>query len=51
MSSASQDNYIDYLAVGNTGTDIKNHQGDHRYIGSVAGGVIRKSNLNILFFA
>ncbi len=50
MSSASQDNYIDFLAVGNTGNDIKNHTGDHRYIGSVAGGVIRKSNLNILFF-
>ena len=51
MSSASQENYIDFLAVGNTGIDFTNHTMDTRYIGSVAGGVIRKSNLNILFFA
>jgi hypothetical protein len=51
MSSASKENYIDFLAVGNTGIDYSNHTSDSRYIGSVAGGVIRKSNLNILFFS
>jgi hypothetical protein len=50
MSCGSAENYIDFIAIANTGVDLKNHV-DGRYIGSVAGGVIRKSNLNILFFA
>ena len=50
MSCGASENYIDFIAVANTGIDHKNHT-DIKYIGSVAGGVIRKSNLNILFFA
>ena len=51
MQCSSEDTYIDYVAVGNTGADFSNHVGDHKYLGSVANGVIRKSNLNVLFFA
>jgi hypothetical protein len=51
MSCGSAENYIDFIAIANTGVNLKNHSGDSRYIGSVAGGLIRKSNLNILFFA
>ena len=51
MASASEESYIDFVAVGNVGADFSHHSGDHRYLGSVASGVIRKSNLNVLFVA
>lgn len=51
MSCASEDTYVDFVAVGNTGADFSSHLGDKKYLGSVANGVIRKSNLNVLFFA
>ncbi len=50
MSSASEDNYIDFVGVGNTGIDHHIHAGDKKYLGSVASGVIHKSNLNVLFY-
>jgi hypothetical protein len=51
MSSATEKTYIDFVAVGNNGADFSNHLQDKKYLGSVANGVIRKSNLNVLFFA
>jgi nucleotide-binding universal stress UspA family protein len=51
MSCAVDNNYIDFVAVGNNGADFSNHLHDKKYLGSVANGVIRKSNLNVLFFA
>lgn len=51
MSCAEHHNYIDFVAVGNHGADFSNHLDDKKYLGSVANGVIRKSNLNVLFFA
>ena len=50
MASASDDNYIDFVAVGNNGADFSNHS-DAKYLGSVARGVITKCNLNVIFFA
>jgi len=50
MSSSSPDDYIDFVAVGNTGADYSSHS-DTKYLGSVANGVIRNSNLNVLFIA
>jgi len=51
MSASSEDTYIDFVAVGNQGADMTNHMDDKKYLGSVANGVIRKSNLNVIFFA
>ncbi len=50
MSCSTDSNYIDFVGVGNTGTDFHNHTADKKYVGSVAGGVIRKTNLNVLFY-
>jgi nucleotide-binding universal stress UspA family protein len=51
MACGADHNYIDFVAVGNHGADFSNHLDDKKYLGSVANGVIRKSNLNVLFFA
>ena len=50
MSCASEETYVDFVGVGNTGADFSAHLADSKYLGSVANGVIRKSNLNVLFF-
>ena len=50
MGSSSPDDYIDFVAVGNTGADYSSHS-DTKYLGSVANGVIRNSNLNVVFIA
>lgn len=50
MSQSTPENYIDFVAVGNTGADFSSHS-DKKYLGSVANGIIRHSNLNILFIA
>lgn len=44
------DTYIDFVAVGNQGCDFTSHS-DTKYIGSVASGIIKNSNLNVLFVA
>ena len=48
MAGASADTYIDFVAVGNQGADFSHHN-DKKYLGSVASGVLRTSNLNVLF--
>lgn len=50
MSSIKEDDYVDFVAVGNTGADFSAHS-DKKYLGSVANGIIRNSNLNVLFIA
>lgn len=47
---ASPEDYIDFVAVGNNGADFSSHI-DKRYLGSVASGVLRQANLNVLFVA
>ena len=44
------DGYVDFVAVGNNGADYSSHQSS-KYLGSVANGVIRNSNLNVIFVA
>ena len=50
MDSVSDETYVDFVAVGNNGCDVSAHSSAH-YLGSVASGVIKKSNLNVLFIA
>lgn len=50
MRAISADTYIDFVAVGNTGADFSHHS-DKKYLGSVANGIIRFTNLNVLFIA
>ena len=50
MNTSGPDSYIDFVAVGNNGADFSSHS-DKKYLGSVANGIIRHSNLNILFIA
>ncbi len=50
MSGVSESDYVDFVAVGNNGADFSSHS-DKKYLGSVANGVIRHSNLNVLFIA
>lgn len=50
MNQATPDTYIDFVAVGNNGADFSSHS-DKKYLGSVANGIIRNSNLNVLFIA
>ena len=40
MECASEEAYIDFVAVGNQGADFSSHH-DKKYLGSVANGVIR----------
>jgi hypothetical protein len=49
MSCTRESNYFDFITVGNTGLDFLKHKKDEKYLGSVANGVIRKTNLNIIF--
>jgi hypothetical protein len=50
LSCSRDDNFVDFVAVGNTGADFSSHT-DKKYLGSVANGVIRASHLNVLFIA
>ena len=50
MGCIAEDNYIDFVAVGNQGADFSGHM-DKRYLGSVANGVIKNTNINVLFIA
>lgn len=50
MKCDTNETYVDFVAVANQGADFSSHL-DKRYLGSVANGIIRKSNLNVLFIA
>ena len=45
----SDDEFIHFVAVGNTGADFSSHD-NKKYMGSVARGVIEKTRINTLFF-
>ncbi len=50
MSSDQADNYVHFIAVGNVGSDFTEHK-EKKYLGSVSGGIIKNSNLNVIFFS
>ncbi len=50
MNPASEEDFIDFVGVGNTGADFSSHD-DKKYMGSVASGIIKKTKVNTLFFA
>jgi hypothetical protein len=49
MGQASEETYVDFVTVASTGADTGVHKG--KYMGSVARGVIQKSNLNVIYFS
>lgn len=50
MNPASEEEYVDFVAVGNNGADWSAHD-NKKYMGSVATGLIKKTKLNTMFFA
>ena len=46
----SDDDFVHYVVVGNTGADFSSHD-THKYMGSVASGIITKTRVNCLFYA
>jgi hypothetical protein len=50
MNPASEDDFVDFVGVGNTGADYSSHD-NKKYMGSVAHGVISKTKVNVMFFA
>jgi len=50
MNPQSEDDFIDFVAVANTGADYSNHD-SKKYMGSVASGIIKKTKVNVMFFA
>ncbi len=50
MDSVSDKDYVDFVAVGNQGANVKSHS-DKDYLGSVANEIIRHTKLNVLFVA
>ena len=46
----SDDNFVHYVVVGNTGADFSSHD-EKKYMGSVASGIITKTRVNVLFYA
>lgn len=50
MNPASEDDFVDFVAVANTGCDYSSHDSKN-YMGSVAQGIIKKTKVNVMFFA
>ena len=50
MDCATEETYVDFVALGNVGADFS-ILSERKFLGSVAKGVIKKSNLNVIFFA
>ena len=46
----SDDDFVHYVAVSNTGADFSNHD-SLKYMGSVASDIISKTRVNCLFYA
>jgi len=49
-NAASEEDFVHYVVVGNTGADFSSHD-NKKYMGSVATGVIAKTKVNVLFYA
>jgi hypothetical protein len=49
-SCVTDDTFVDFVVVGNTGADYSSHD-NRKYLGSVATGVISKTKVNVLFYA
>lgn len=49
-SCTSDDDFVHYVVVGNTGADFSSHN-EKKYMGSVAAGIITKTRVNVLFYA
>jgi hypothetical protein len=48
-SCTSDDDFVHYVVVGNTGADFSSHD-EKKYMGSVAAGIITKTRVNVLFY-
>lgn len=48
-SCTSEDDFVNYVVVGNTGADFSSHD-ENKYMGSVAAGIITKTRVNALFY-
>ena len=50
MNPASEDDFIDFVGVANSGADYSSKD-NKKYMGCVASGIIRKTKVNVMFFA